>query len=283
MTSEAIEKIIEDHAGEEGLLISILEDIQDRCRYLPEEALRTVALKTGRSLADVYGVATFYKAFSLKPQGRHVISACLGTACHVRSAPDIVDEFSRQLGLKPGETSENGEFTFETVNCLGTCALGPIVAVDGRYFSKVARKDVKKIIDAAKANFIEDSPSEGQGEFPADVVCPHCGVSLMAAGKEALLLEASLDGKRAQMRISGLLGPVRRHSERDVPPDARVSCACPSCKTPIDGKAICPECGAPMATFGVDGGGSLLVCSRWGCANSMLRLSGPGVPALVRR
>ena len=156
MTSEVIEKIVADHAGEQGSLISILEDIQDECRYLPEDALRIVAGKTGRSLVDVYGVATFYKAFSLKQRGKHLISVCLGTACHVRSAPDIVDEFKRQLGLKPGETSEDKEFTLETVNCLGTCALGPIVAVDGRYYSQVERKDVKKIIRAAKTDFRED-------------------------------------------------------------------------------------------------------------------------------
>lgn len=156
MTPEEIKKIIEAHEGEQGSLISILEDIQETYRYLPEEALRMVARMTGRSLVDIYGVATFYKAFSLKPRGKHLISVCLGTACHVRSAPDIVNEFKKQLGLQPGETSEDREFTLETVNCLGTCALGPTVAVDGRYFAKVKPKDVKKIINAARADFIEE-------------------------------------------------------------------------------------------------------------------------------
>jgi len=148
--SEAIMKIVANHAREQGSLISILEDIQDEYRYLPEDALRAVARMTGKSLVDVFGVATFYKAFSLKPRGRHLVSVCLGTACHVRSAPDIVAEFSRQLGVKPGETSDDREFTLETVNCLGTCALGPIVTVDGRYFSQVKRKDVKQIILEAR-------------------------------------------------------------------------------------------------------------------------------------
>lgn len=157
---EAIMKIIANHAGKQGSLISILEDIQDEYRYLPEDALRAVARMTGRSLVDVFGVATFYKAFSLKPRGRHLVSVCLGTACHVRSASDVVDEFSRQLGVKPGETSADREFTLETVNCLGTCALGPIVAVDGRYFSQVKRKDVKQIILESRENLNGDKEDD---------------------------------------------------------------------------------------------------------------------------
>ncbi|HPL63070.1 MAG TPA: NAD(P)H-dependent oxidoreductase subunit E [Syntrophales bacterium] len=284
MTPEAIEKIIAVHAGNQGSLISILEDIQDRCRYLPEDALRTVARLTGRSLVDVYGVATFYKAFSLKPRGRHLVSVCLGTACHVRSAPDIVDEFKRQLGLEPGETSRDGEFTLETVNCLGTCALGPIVAVDGRYFSKVGRKDVTKIIRAAKADFMEDGSPEERAGLPAKVVCPHCGVSLTVpekgAGREAsLLLEASGGGKRAQVRISGVLGAGMSRSGNDFQPDTRVRYSCPNCRAGLDGAALCPECGAEMASLAFEGGGSLLICSCWGCANCMVRLNVPAAPA----
>ena len=150
MSQDNIERIIGNHQGELGSLISILEDIQEKYSYLPEEALRTVASETGHSLVDIYGVATFYKAFSLKPKGKHLVSVCMGTACHVRNAPAIVDEFTRQLGLRPGETTEDSEFTLETVNCLGTCALGPIVMVDGHYFSNVKRPDVKKIIEKTR-------------------------------------------------------------------------------------------------------------------------------------
>ncbi len=129
-----------------GSLIAMLEEIQAEDGYLSEEALRSVAERTGRSLVDVYGVATFYRSFSLKPRGRHLICACLGTACHVRGAPGIVEELERCLGVKAGETTSDGEFTLETVNCLGACALGPIIVVDGRYFSNVDQAGVKDIV-----------------------------------------------------------------------------------------------------------------------------------------
>ncbi|MBM4040967.1 MAG: NAD(P)H-dependent oxidoreductase subunit E [Planctomycetes bacterium] len=133
-------------------LISILEEIQEQYGYLPERALRAVAETTGRSLVDVYGVATFYRAFSLRPRGKHLVSVCLGTACHVRGAPVTLGEFERQLGVKAGETTEDGEFTLETVNCLGACALGPIVVVDGRYFSNVRTAKAREIIRRVRAN-----------------------------------------------------------------------------------------------------------------------------------
>src|SRR5512139_3566393 len=151
MNPEHIEKIIEDHhKGNQTGLISLLEEIQAKYSYLPEEALRMVAQKTGCSLVDLYGVATFYKAFSLKPRGKHLVSVCLGTACHVRGAPRIADEFGRQLGIKSGETTQDKEFSFETVNCLGACALGPTVVVDNHYFRHVTTAKVQHIIDQAR-------------------------------------------------------------------------------------------------------------------------------------
>jgi len=150
--------IVAKHEGAHGALIAALEDVQATYGYLPEAALRLVAERMDTSLVDVYGVATFYRAFTLKPRGRHVISCCLGTACHVRGAAGVVEEFQRQLGVEPGETTEDGEFTLETVNCLGACALGPIVMVDGEYFSKVATTGVSDIIEAARAD--ESQPNE---------------------------------------------------------------------------------------------------------------------------
>ena len=141
MNPEPILKIIETHGqGNQAGIISILEDIQAEYSYLPEEALRIVSEETGRSLVDIYGVATFYKAFSLKPRGKHLVSVCLGTACHVRGGQAIASEFLRQLGIKPGETTADRLITLDTVNCLGACALGPIVVVDGHYFSNVPQK-----------------------------------------------------------------------------------------------------------------------------------------------
>jgi len=165
MNPELIDKIIKARQDELGSTISILEDIQEHYQYLPENVLRMVAEKTGSSLVDLYGVATFYKAFSLTPKGKHLISVCLGTACHVRSAPAIVDEFEQQLGIRPGETTGDKEFTLETVNCLGACALGPIVTVDGHYFSNVKRSDVKFILEKARAGIEKEATTSGPKIF----------------------------------------------------------------------------------------------------------------------
>ena len=127
-------------------LLSILQDVQKECGYLPEERLREIALMLGMPLIDVYGVATFYKSFSLKPRGRHLVKVCLGTACHVRGSSRIVDEIGRKLAVRPGDTSENGEFSLETVMCLGCCAIGPVVVVDGKYYGQVTPTKVESIL-----------------------------------------------------------------------------------------------------------------------------------------
>ena len=155
-TGESVDRdpipgIVEKHSGRRGALIAVLEDIQDEYGYLPEAALRIVAERMALSLVDVYGVATFYRSFSLQPRGRHLIRVCLGTACHVRGAPMVVEEFERRLGIRAGETTPDGEFTLETVNCLGACALGPIVVVDGRYFSNVNAAKARSILEEARA------------------------------------------------------------------------------------------------------------------------------------
>lgn len=142
--------IVGRHNADCGGLMAILEEVQESYGYLPEEALRIVAHATQRSLVDVYGVATFYHSFSLEPRGRHYVCACLGTACHVRAAAMIVEELERQLGVKAGQTTPDGEFTLETANCLGACALGPIVVVDGTYHSKVDVAAVKDILDEVR-------------------------------------------------------------------------------------------------------------------------------------
>lgn len=118
-------------AKHNGLLISILEDLQDADGFLSEEALREVARQLKIPLRDVYGVATFYHAFTLlNPRGKHCVTVCLGTACHVHGGSRLIDEVSRKLGIAPGETTKDRKFSLETVNCLGACALGPIVVVD---------------------------------------------------------------------------------------------------------------------------------------------------------
>jgi len=152
-------RIIESHNGKLGGLTTILSDIQAKYGYLPKQSLKMLADETGCSLVDIYGVATFYHSFSLKPQGKHLVCVCLGTACHVRGVAMIVEEFERRLGVKVGQTTVDGEFTLETVNCLGACAIGPIVAVDNHYFPKVDTTKVRCILERVRAGLLQDEES----------------------------------------------------------------------------------------------------------------------------
>lgn len=149
--SKFVEGLLAKHGG---LLIPTLQDIQERYNYLAEEALREVAEKSGIPLRDVYGVATFYSAFSFTPKGKHIITVCLGTACHIRGGAKIVDVLSEKLGIKPGQTTPDLQFTLQTVNCLGCCAIGPIVVVDGEYYGQMtpqkALSQVKNLIKRGK-------------------------------------------------------------------------------------------------------------------------------------
>ena len=147
---QKIDEIIDRYIGRGGALIAILQDIQSEYHYLPETALRVVAKNLELPLIQVYGVATFFKAFSLKPRGEHLIKVCVGTACHVRGAQPALDEVKRQLGIEAGETTEDMMFTLETVNCLGACALGPIMVVDEEYHGEMSPKRVKKVLSDYK-------------------------------------------------------------------------------------------------------------------------------------
>jgi len=128
-----INEIIGREAMGDGSLIGALEEIQDRYRYLPPEALILASERLGVPLSQAYSVATFYNAFSLKPKGKHCLTVCMGTACHVRGSPQVLDRLESKLGIKAGETTHDHLFTLESINCLGACALGPIVVTDGEY------------------------------------------------------------------------------------------------------------------------------------------------------
>ena len=147
---ECVKGIIGNYGANPDSLISMLQDIQSEYHYLPEEALRQVAKTLELPLVQVYGVATFFKAFSLKPRGKHSVHVCLGTACHVRNAPSVLGEVERQLGVKNSETTQDMQFTLETVNCLGACALGPILVVDGKYYGQMNAGKVKKTLSEYK-------------------------------------------------------------------------------------------------------------------------------------
>jgi len=273
-------KILEKHNEDRGGLIAILEKIQAEYGYLPEKPLRIVSDKTGRSLVDVYGVATFYRSFSLKPKGKHLVCACLGTACHVRGAPRIVEELEQQLGIKAGETTPDKEFTLETVNCLGACALGPVVVIDGHYFSKVRKFKISKLLDEARRGFDKAEIGKDKRIFPIDVSCPHCNHSLMddtfaIDGYPSIKVSICFDHEDGWLRLSCLYGSYNVSTELDIPADAVVKFHCPHCRVQLPSTSGCSTCGAPMVPMLVHGGGIVQICSRRGCKNHMLDLTWP--------
>lgn len=144
---EKVNRLIEKSGKAKSSLIPILQDVQCEYNWLPPEVLKHVAEELEVSLIDVYGAATFYRSFSLKPRGKHIGTVCLGTACHVRGSQRIVDEISREFGIKPGETTEDLNFTLETVNCLGCCAIGPILVLDGEYYGEMTTRKVSSLLE----------------------------------------------------------------------------------------------------------------------------------------
>lgn len=275
---ERVIKIVEKFAEEKGGLIAILEEMQAKYGYLPEKALRIVAERTGRSLVDVYGVATFYRAFRLKPRGRHLISACLGTACHVRGAPKIVEELERQLKIKRGDTTPDKEFTLETVNCLGACALGPIVVVDGHYFSNVQTTKVKGILEKARLGLDKTEAKTDLRIFPIHVDCPRCNHSLMDPdylidGYPSIRVTIAFNHNHGWLRLSSLYGSYNVESEHEIPMGAVVNFFCPHCHSELIGSSNCPECGMKMVPMIVREGGMVQICSRRGCKGHRLDLN----------
>lgn len=145
-----LNQILRDREGKSCELIEVLQDVQESYNYLPEQVLRAVSERLKVPIIEVFRVANFYKAFTLKPRGKHLLTVCMGTACHVRGAPKFLDEVLGQLNVRPGETTEDGEFTVETVNCLGACALGPIVVLDGRYYDHMTAGKLRALIQGTR-------------------------------------------------------------------------------------------------------------------------------------
>lgn len=153
MTTEeisCIDQIIDNYEGEEGILIQLLLDIQQEMNWIPKEVAERISQRLNIPLTQIYRVVSFYTAMSLTPLGRHLVSVCMGTACHVRGSPRLLDRITDVLKMQPGETSTDMRFTLNTVNCLGCCAMGPVVVVDGVYHSKPSTPDLKKILESAE-------------------------------------------------------------------------------------------------------------------------------------
>jgi NADH-quinone oxidoreductase subunit E len=142
-----VDTIIARHGIEQKGLINALLEIQDVFHYLPAEALKHVSEKMNIPLVQIYQIAAFYKVFSLEPRGEHLVSVCLGTACHVRGGGLLIDQVGRVLDIGPGETSADMKFTLEAENCLGCCALGPVMVVDGKYYGNMAISKVERVLN----------------------------------------------------------------------------------------------------------------------------------------
>ena len=141
-----IREICDRYKDEKTPLMMILSDIQNEYGYIPLEVQEVVSEKTGISVAEIYGVVTFYSFFSLKPKGKYVIGCCLGTACYVKGAQQVIDKFSEVLGIKPGETSEDGLFTLDALRCIGACGIAPAVSINGKVYPKVSVNQVHDIV-----------------------------------------------------------------------------------------------------------------------------------------
>jgi NADH:ubiquinone oxidoreductase subunit E len=156
MPPKTLDQILEGRRSQPNQLIEVLQDVQQNYGYISKDAMQAVSQGLGVPVMEVYRVASFYKAFRLRPSGKHVLTMCLGTACHVRSAQLLLDQATGQLGVKPGEMTPDGLFSIEHVNCLGACALGPIVAENGSYHHHMTPGKLRKLIDTLRNQKTEE-------------------------------------------------------------------------------------------------------------------------------
>ena len=157
MNLSKLESILKGRSSQPHQLIEVLQDVQESYGYIPEEAMREISKTLGVPLIEVYRVASFYKAFKLKPSGKYVITICNGTACHVRGAQLLLDQAMSQLGIKSGEVTDDGMFSIEHVNCLGACALGPIASENGSYHHHMTPAKLRKFINSLSREAKEEA------------------------------------------------------------------------------------------------------------------------------
>jgi NADH-quinone oxidoreductase subunit E len=150
MSVEVVDTVLEKYNYDKSSLIGILQDIQRELKWLPEEALRMVSWRLDVPLTQLYALGSFYKAFSLKPRGRHLLNVCLGTACHVRGGPAIEEALEKELKILPSETTPDDRFTMEVVRCVGCCGLAPVIVIDENFHGKVSPEDAVKALENYK-------------------------------------------------------------------------------------------------------------------------------------
>jgi NADH-quinone oxidoreductase subunit E len=148
MALDKVDQIIDRYSAQPAALIQLLLDMQSEFNWIPKEAIPRISERFQIPISQIYRVASFYKAMSLTPRGKHVVNVCLGTACHVRGGPRIMDKVEEVLSIKAGDTTQDMKFTLERVNCLGCCALGPVVVVDRDYHGKLTPAKVKEVLES---------------------------------------------------------------------------------------------------------------------------------------
>ncbi|MFO8072047.1 MAG: NAD(P)H-dependent oxidoreductase subunit E [Polyangia bacterium] len=146
MENKALDAIIDRYDAEPSSLLAILQDVQDEANYLPREAIDRICERLEIPLSRIYSMATFFESFHLEPRGKHICTVCMGTACHVRGAQRLVEQLERDLGVESGGTTEDLKFSTEEVNCVGACALGPLVIIDGEYHGNMTSSKLTKVI-----------------------------------------------------------------------------------------------------------------------------------------
>jgi len=150
MSIEVVDRVLEKYSFDKSSLIGMLQDIQRELKWLPEEVLRMVSWRLDVPLTQLYALGSFYKAFSLKPRGRHLVNVCLGTACHVRGGAALEQALEKQLKILPGETTADDRFTMEVVRCVGCCGLAPVIVIDENFHGKIAPADAVKALENYK-------------------------------------------------------------------------------------------------------------------------------------
>ena len=156
MLPQTLDRILEGRCSQPNQLIEVLQDVQENYGYISEDAMQAVSQGLGVPLMEVYRVASFYKALRLNPSGKHALTMCMGTACHVRGARLLLDQATGQIGVKPGEVTPDGLFSVEHVNCLGACALGPIVTENGSYYHHMTPGKLRKLMESLSHQQTED-------------------------------------------------------------------------------------------------------------------------------
>jgi NADH-quinone oxidoreductase subunit E len=159
MSPVTVDEILDRYPAERTAILAVLEDVQTEYKYLPREALEATAKRLRMKLSDVYQLATFYKAFSLKPKGEYIIKVCLGTACHVSGGPQILETMEKALGIKAGSTTSDAKFSLEAVRCVGSCALGPMVLVNEQPHGKMTSTKTSELVTKLRAG--EAAPPAG--------------------------------------------------------------------------------------------------------------------------